>query len=41
MVDISSFSRIKLMINQIKIHPHNQQKDAKEWNEKYDISLEA
>lgn len=40
-VDIASFSRIKPMVNQIEIHPHNQQKSAKEWNEKYGLRLEA
>ena len=29
------------MVNQIEIHPHNQQKIAKEWNEKYGVQLEA
>lgn len=41
MVDIASFSRIRPMVNQIEIHPHNQQKIAKEWNEKYGVQLEA
>ena len=41
MVDIASFSRIRPMVNQIEIHPHNQQNQAKEWNEKYGIQLEA
>ncbi len=41
MVDIASFSNIKPMVNQIEIHPHFQQNAAKEWNEKYDIKLEA
>lgn len=41
MIDIVSFSRIKPMINQIEIHPHNQQTIAKEWNEKYGLQLEA
>ena len=41
MVDIASFSKIKPMVNQIEIHPHFQQNAAKEWNEKYDIKLEA
>ncbi|MGN0542087.1 MAG: aldo/keto reductase [Acutalibacteraceae bacterium] len=41
MVDIASFSRIRPMVNQIEIHPHNQQIDAKEWNEKYGLQLEA
>lgn len=41
MIDIASFSRIKPMVNQIEIHPHNQQKTAKEWNDKYGLQLEA
>lgn len=41
MVDISSFSKIRPMVNQIEIHPHNQQITAKKWNEKYGIQLEA
>lgn len=41
MIDIASFSRISPMVNQVEIHPHNQQKTAKEWNEKYGIQLEA
>lgn len=41
MVDMVSFSRIRPMINQIEIHPHNQQVCAKEWNEKYGLQLEA
>ena len=41
MVDIASFSRIKPMVNQIEIHPHNQQETAKQWNEKYGLQLEA
>lgn len=40
-VDLASFSRIKPMVNQIEIHPHNQQESAKLWNEKYGIQLEA
>lgn len=41
MVDIASFSRIRPMVNQIEIHPHNQQTIAKEWNDKYGLQLEA
>lgn len=41
MIDIASFSRIKPQINQIEIHPHNQQKIPKEWHDKYGIQLEA
>lgn len=41
MIDIAAFSRIKPQINQIEIHPHNQQTISKEWHDKYDIQLEA
>lgn len=41
MVDISSFSRIKPMVNQIEIHPHNQQMEAMKWHGKYGVQLEA
>lgn len=41
MVDIASFSRIKPMVNQIEIHPHNQQTEALEWNRKYGLQPEA
>ncbi len=41
MIDIASFSKIKPMVNQIEIHPHNQQETAKQWNEKYGLQLEA
>lgn len=41
MVDFAAFQRIKPMINQIEIHPHNQQHDAKLWHDKYDVRLEA
>lgn len=41
MVDIASFARIRPMVNQVEIHPHNQQAVAKAWNEKYGLQLEA
>lgn len=41
MVDISSFARIKPMLNQVETHPFNQQKDAKKWMDKYDVQIEA
>ncbi len=41
MIDLASFSRIKPMINQIEIHPHNQQAESKTWHDKYGIQLEA
>lgn len=40
-VDLASFSNIAPMVNQIEIHPLNQQSEAKKWNEKYGITLEA
>ena len=41
MVDFASFNRIKPMINQVETHIFNQQKEMKEWADKYDIQLEA
>lgn len=41
MIDIASFSRIKPMVNQVETHPFNQQKEAKEWMDKYGIQIEA
>lgn len=41
MIDLASFSRIKPQINQVEIHPHNQQVSSKEWHDKYGIALEA
>lgn len=41
MVDIASFAKIRPMVNQIEIHPHDQQKAAIEWNEKYGLQPEA
>lgn len=41
MVDIASFSDIKPQVNQIEIHPHHQQKEAKVWHDKYGVQLEA
>lgn len=41
MVDIASFSRIRPMVNQIELHPHNQQTAAEKWHKKYGVSLEA
>lgn len=41
MVDFVSFNRIPPMINQIEIHPHNQQTESKQWHDKYRIQLEA
>ena len=41
MVDIATFARIKPMVNQIEIHPHQQQEEAQKWHNKYGIQLEA
>ncbi|MGM9680714.1 MAG: aldo/keto reductase [Eubacteriales bacterium] len=41
MVDLASFADIRPMVNQVEIHPHHQQRSAKEWNEKYGIQPEA
>lgn len=41
MIDITSNVRIKPMVNQIEIHPHHQQEEAKKWYDKYGIQLEA
>ncbi|MBQ8177127.1 MAG: aldo/keto reductase [Oscillospiraceae bacterium] len=41
MIDLASFSRIKPMVNQIEVHPFNQQAEAKKWNEKYGVQVEA
>ena len=41
MVDFASFNKIKPMVNQMETHIFNQQKNLKEWADKYDIRLEA
>ena len=41
MVDITSFAKIKPMVNQIEIHPHYQQTEAIKWNKKYGLQVEA
>lgn len=41
MVEFSNFTRIKPMVNQMEVHPFCQQKELKEWADKYDIQLEA
>lgn len=41
LVDISSFSSIPPMVNQVETHPYHQQKIAKEWMEKYHVQMEA
>ncbi len=41
MIDIASFARIKPMVNQIEVHPHNQQVESKLWHDKYGVQVEA
>ncbi len=41
MIDIASFARIKPAVNQVEIHPHNQQVASKEWHDKYNVQMEA
>ncbi len=41
MVEFANFTEIKPMVNQMEIHPFNQQKELKKWADKYDIKLEA
>lgn len=41
MVDFASFNRVKPMINQVEIHPHNQQTESKLWHDKYGVQMEA
>lgn len=41
MVDIASFARIRPMVNQVELHPFNQQIEAKNWMDKYGVQIEA
>lgn len=41
MVEFANFTDIKPMVNQMEVHPFNQQTNLKEWADKYDIRLEA
>ena len=41
MVDIASFARIRPMVNQVEVHPYNQQIVAKEYMDKYGVQIEA
>lgn len=41
MVDLASFARIRPMINQVEVHPHNQQIIAKQYMDKYGVQIEA
>lgn len=41
MVEFASFNRIKPMVNQMETHIFNQQKELKNWADKYEVALEA
>lgn len=41
LVDIAAFAGIRPMINQVETHPFNQQKQAKEYMDKYGVQIEA
>lgn len=41
MVEFANFARIKPMVNQMEVHPLNQQTELKKWMDKYEIRLEA
>lgn len=41
LVDLCSFARIRPMVNQVEVHPLNQQTAAKQWMEKYGVQIEA
>lgn len=41
MVDIASFARIRPMLNQVEVHPFNQQTIAKQYMDKYGVQVEA
>lgn len=41
MVEFAGFNRIRPMVNQVEVHPFNQQIVAKEWMDKYGIQVEA
>lgn len=41
LVDLCAFARIRPMVNQVEVHPLNQQVEAKKWMEKYGVQIEA
>lgn len=41
MVDLASFARVRPAVNQVEIHPHNQQIESKVWHDKYGVQMEA
>lgn len=41
LVDIASFTKIKPMVNQVEIHPFNQQTEAQKWMDKFGVQIEG
>ncbi len=41
LVDLCSFAHIRPMVNQVEVHPLDQQIEAKKWMEKYGVQIEA
>ncbi len=41
LVDLCSFARIRPIVNQVEVHPFNQQIEAKQWMDKYGVQIEA
>lgn len=41
MIDLASFARVKPQVNQVELHPHQQQAEAKKWHDKYGVQMEA
>lgn len=41
MVDIASFADVTPAVNQVEVHPHNQQCETKKWHDKYGVQMEA
>ena len=41
MIDFVAFNEVKPMVNQMKTHIFNQQKELKKWADKYNVQLEA
>ena len=41
MIDMCAFSRIAPMVNQVELHPHDQQIEAQEWMNKYGVQIES
>lgn len=41
MADLANFASVIPAVNQIELHPHNQQSDAIAWHKKYGVQVEA